>query len=75
MISSLKSTIYFLFQKKSNTLKGKCEKLLQKFYSIYKGQIDYLREKLKKTPKLLANNQQTKQHTNNLLLKDTTVVI
>ena len=38
IISSLESTISFLFQKKLNTSKDKCEKLMQNSYSNYSNE-------------------------------------
>ena len=43
-ISSLESTISSLFQKELNTMKDKCEKLIQNSYSNYICQIDNLRK-------------------------------
>ena len=49
IFSSLESTISIFFQKELNTLKDKCEILMQNSYS---------RIKLKTKTKLLANSQQ-----------------
>ena len=65
IISSLESTISFLFQKELNTLKDKCEKLMQNSYSNYKGQIEsrsansqqYLTTSLKAQSCKLYNNK------------------
>ena len=53
IISSLESTNSSLFQKELNTMKVKCEKLIQNSYSNYKCQI----KNVKKT-KSLTNFQQ-----------------
>ena len=71
IISSLKLTIFFLFQKEFNTLKDKCEKLMQNSYSDYKGQIDNLRKEIEKKDEIISKLSATLNNiTNNLPLKE-----
>ena len=76
IILSLESTISFLFQKKLNTLKGKCGKLMQNSYSNYKAQIGDLRKEIQKKDIIISKLSSTLRNiTNNLLLKDPTVAL
>ena len=76
IILSLESTISFLFQKKLNTLKGKCGKLMQNSYSNYKAQIGDLRKEIQKKDIIISTLSSTLRNiTNNLLLKDPTVAL
>ena len=63
-ISSLESTISFLFQNKLDTLKDKCEKL-QNTYLNYIGQIDNLRKEIENKDKIISKLSATP----NLLFK------
>ena len=65
IISSVESIISTLFQKELNTLKDKCEKLMQNSYSDCMCQADNLRKELKTKTKLLANSQQHIKETRN----------
>ena len=65
IISSVESIISTLFQKELNSLKDKCEKLMQNSYSDCMCQTDNLRKELKTKTKLLANSQQHIKETRN----------
>ena len=54
VIPSLESTISFLFQKELNTLKDKCEKLMQNSYSNYKGHMDNLRKEIENKDEIIS---------------------
>ena len=55
IISSLESTISFLFQKELNTLKDKCKNLMQNCNSNYKGQIDYSRKEIENKDEVISS--------------------
>ena len=76
IISSLESTISSLFQKELNTMKDKCEKLIQNSYSNYICQIDNLRKEIKNKDEII-NKLSTALNsiTNNVILKNPTVVL
>ena len=54
IISSLESIISSLFQKELNTVKDKCEKLIQNSYSNYICQIDNLRKKIENKDEIIS---------------------
>ena len=73
-ISSLESTISFLFQKAFNTIKNKCEKLMSNSYSYYKGQIGNFRKETENKDKIIRKISATLNSiTKNHLLKDPSV--
>ena len=75
-ISSLESTISSLFQKELNTMKGKCEKLIQNSYSNYICQIDNLRKEIENKDEIISKLSTALNNiTNNLILKKPTVVL
>ena len=53
IMSSLESTISSLFQKELNTMKDKCEKLIQNSYSNYICQIDNLRKEIENKDEII----------------------
>ena len=70
IISSLESTISSLFQKELNTMKDKCEKLIQNSYSNYICQIDNLRKEIENKDEIINKLSAALNNiTNNLLLK------
>ena len=76
IISSLESAISSLFKKELNTMKDKCEKLIQNSYSNYICQIDNLRKEIENKDEI--NNKLSaalNNITNNLLLKNRTVAL
>ena len=76
IISSLESTIFSLFQKELNTIKDKCEKLIQNSYSNYICQIDTLRKEIENKDEIISKLSATLSNiTNNVLLKIPTVAL
>ena len=53
IISSLESIISSLFQEEFNTMKDKCEKLIQNSYSNYICQIDTLRKEIENKDEII----------------------
>ena len=76
IISSLESTISSLFQKELNTMKDKCEKLIQNSYSNYLCQIDNFRKEIENKVEIINKLSAALNNiTNNLLLKNPTVAL
>ena len=76
IISSLESIISSLFQKELNTMKDKCEKLIQNSYSNYICQIDNLRKEIENKDEIINKFSTALNNiTNNLILKNPTVVL
>ena len=76
IISSLESTISSLFQKELNTMKDKCEKLIQNSYSNYICQIDNSRKETENKDKIISKLPAALNNiTKNLLLKNPTVAL
>ena len=74
--SSLESTISSLFQKELNTMKDKCEKLIQNSYSNYICQIDNLRKEIENKDEIINKLSTALNNiTNNLILKNPTVAL
>ena len=76
IIFSLESTISSLFQKELNTMKDKCEKLIQNSYSNYICQINNLRKEIESKDEII-NKLSTALNNipNYLILKNPTVVL
>ena len=75
-ISSFESTISSLFQKELNTMKDKCENLIQNSYSNYICQLDNLRKGIENKDAIISKLSATLNNvTNNLLLKNPTVAL
>ena len=76
IMSSLESTISSLFQKELNTMKDKCEKLIQNSYSNYICQIDNLRKEIENKDEIINKLSTALNNiTKNLILKSPTVVL
>ena len=76
VISFLESTFSSLFQKVLNTMKDKCEKLIQNSYSNYICQINNLRNEIEENDEIINKLSATLNNIiNNLLLENPTVAL